>query len=145
MCMKVWEKLVEKKWELKILLDVPRKEEKKKSRKETHEEKKKKSEKKEKYKAKNVYVVGKIEAQMRMKEKWAKKMIYAHIFEYALLVLQILCETLDLFFMNLFTYSPFERPHDSLIVCDLSSGDRVDKQAYGRRCFHKNLSVNTNL
>ena len=42
-------------------------------------------------------------------------------------------------------YNPFERSHDSLIVCDLSSGDRVDKQAYGRRCFHKNLSVNTNL
>ena len=35
--------------------------------------KEKKSEKKGKYKAKNVYVVGKIEAQMRMKENWAKR------------------------------------------------------------------------
>ena len=45
------------------MLDVSRKE--KKNRKETHEKtivKEKKSEKKETYKAKNVYVVGKIEA-----------------------------------------------------------------------------------
>ena len=35
MCMKVWEKLVEKKWELKILLDVSRKEKKKISKRDT--------------------------------------------------------------------------------------------------------------
>ena len=72
MCMKVWEKLVGKKWELKILLDVSRKEKKKKVEKRHIKKKKvkeKKSEKKEKYKAKNVYVVGKMEAKMRMKEK----------------------------------------------------------------------------
>ena len=55
MCMKVWEKLVEK-WEWKILLDVSRKKKKGKNTEKRHMRKKivkeKKSEKKEKFKSK---------------------------------------------------------------------------------------------
>ena len=61
MCIKVHEKLVEEKMGVVNCVWCVKE---KKSRKGTHEKKlkEKKSEKKEKYKAKNMYVVGKIEA-----------------------------------------------------------------------------------
>ena len=64
MCIKVYEKLGEKNGSCKLCL-MCQKEERKKVEKRHMKKKKvkeKKSEKKEKYKAKNVYVVGKIEA-----------------------------------------------------------------------------------
>ena len=116
------------------MLDVSKKE--KKNRKEICDEKK--FERKEKWKERKntkqrmCMIWKKIEAYVRMKGKWAKKMIYAHIFW--------ICSTsfIDSFWKPLIfscwaylpttPLQPFERPHDSWIVCDLSSGDRVDKQ-----------------
>ena len=80
MCIKVHEELVEEKnGSCKLCLRCQREKnvEKRHMKKKLKE---KKSEKKEKYKAKNMHDVKKIEAQVRMKGKWAKKVIYAHIY-----------------------------------------------------------------
>ena len=86
MCMKVWENLVEEK--LGVVNYAWCVKERKKNRKETHEKKKelkrRKVKRKKNSKAKNVHSVEKIEAWVKMKGKWAKKIIYAHNFIYML-------------------------------------------------------------
>ena len=70
-------------------------------------------------------------------------------FLFTLLVFEILCYFFYLFFLELTipiaSLQPLLRPPDSYTTYDLTSGHLVDKQVYGKLCFHRRLSVNTEL